>query len=729
MSLREIITSIDQTPPRVVLKESPNSNYLSLGVHRILIADNTVSSEKPGQLLETCKKAFGETVEVIVATTGREAAEKLVDETGRKVGLVIVSCSYNRNDPFWDPLSLRLQSSEGSDIPSVGILLSDESDSAEKEYLASLSLRMGGFSEMLPSAALTPSTLVLTVEAAIASVTIRNDINQTHRSHDISQQLLEIMGLDINRDEQLQKALEAIINLPGIGSLGKGVIGLLNPDMPGYMEIVASVNYPDALKRWCEGTLIVTGQCICFECLRVGEIVRSYSLEDPEHPHVKVEDVPGLEMMDPHGHECIPLRGEEGEVIGLLNLYNIATERAFVDGGKYLFSRGRRVLESACKALEKILAKADTKKREEAYINSNRRQQKRFENIPVGLITTDKETKKITLLENDKLSKMTGYSNNELRRMLITDLIVKRHTPELEEEIKIALKRDGEWAGEKIWLRQKDGTPFLTKMQIVYYREDGILNWDITDIREIADSAFTDLLTGLGNRRMFEGLQLPRAWSISRQHLKENSGKVTAYMLGDLNFLKWLNDRTKYGYDAGDEGIKVCAAGLRAGFSGKDDAIACVGGDEFKALKVLDRGVLNPFQTVLAGSSKGIQINGSNFPSRFSAAIVYLEDFGTFNKAHMAVQRLLKKAKFLAKGEELVKDEKRVPSLKEIKESNSAFVLLNKGALIEVSYHPKGKRLRQRNLEDRRNKNSDRRYNKKDKRRRSAGDNKSRKDK
>ena len=89
--------------------------------------------------------------------------------------------------------------------------------------------------------------------------------------------------------------------------------------------------------------------------------------------------------------------------------------------------------------------------------------------------------------------------------------------------------------------------------------------------RLVADSAATDFLTGLPNRREFERLlgALP-------------PGPFGVLAI-DVDNLKMIND--EYGHQAGDGVLQAISTGLRGGLRGLD-FVARVGGDEFAALLV-----------------------------------------------------------------------------------------------------------------------------------------------
>ena len=309
----------------------------------------------------------------------------------------------------------------------------------------------------------------------------------------------------------------------------------------------------------------------------------------------------------------------------------------------------------------------------------------RLKESSMAYITVAKDNRNISSMLNVALQKMTQYSESELSEMSVNDLMVNRGKEELEKEIKASIKKKGWWEGEKIWLRQKNGESFLCKIKI-RSRDNGTEYWDIQDIRETGEFAFTDALTGLDNLRMFD-LQFKLAWEKSCRNLRDKSGKVTAVVFSDTNFVKWYNERTKYKYDTGDGAIMTTAKGLTKGFIREGDTKARKGGDEFMGIAELDRGALGPFKTMLQESSRDIEINGDVFPTRVSIAALYLDDYKTPEAAKKALHKLLEEAKKAAKGS--LYGIREPESVEEIANSASAFILLNKGEQqVPLVHHP-----------------------------------------
>ncbi|MEG3155170.1 sensor domain-containing diguanylate cyclase [Sphingomonas sp. RB1R13] len=92
--------------------------------------------------------------------------------------------------------------------------------------------------------------------------------------------------------------------------------------------------------------------------------------------------------------------------------------------------------------------------------------------------------------------------------------------------------------------------------------------------RELSDAALTDPLTGLPNRRSFEG-------EVKRRAAEAVSGESDCVAMFDIDRFKLVNDR--FGHDAGDAVLQTFARVLRNVIR-QDDIIARLGGEEFAVL-------------------------------------------------------------------------------------------------------------------------------------------------
>jgi diguanylate cyclase (GGDEF)-like protein len=111
------------------------------------------------------------------------------------------------------------------------------------------------------------------------------------------------------------------------------------------------------------------------------------------------------------------------------------------------------------------------------------------------------------------------------------------------------------------------------------YRRIGL---NVKEEKEFAQAklyAFSDQLTGLGNRRHF--------YNIIEDYEKNRLPRDLTYIAIDVNRLKYYNDT--FGHDAGDELLVGTASCLKLAFSSSAASnISRMGGDEFAILIVAD---------------------------------------------------------------------------------------------------------------------------------------------
>jgi diguanylate cyclase (GGDEF)-like protein len=93
----------------------------------------------------------------------------------------------------------------------------------------------------------------------------------------------------------------------------------------------------------------------------------------------------------------------------------------------------------------------------------------------------------------------------------------------------------------------------------------------------LAELAYVDSLTGLGNRRAFD-MQVEREWALTLR-----DGIDSFVVVADLDRFKALNDSC--GHAAGDEVLREFAGALRVA-ARSTDIVARIGGDEFAVLLI-----------------------------------------------------------------------------------------------------------------------------------------------
>lgn len=95
---------------------------------------------------------------------------------------------------------------------------------------------------------------------------------------------------------------------------------------------------------------------------------------------------------------------------------------------------------------------------------------------------------------------------------------------------------------------------------------------DVSEQKKFAALAYTDPLTGVGNRRRFTAFAAQALAAATR------SGREVALILADLDGFKGVNDR--YGHEVGDA-LLVAFAERLGGLFRRSDVVARLGGDEF----------------------------------------------------------------------------------------------------------------------------------------------------
>ncbi|WP_235883377.1 putative bifunctional diguanylate cyclase/phosphodiesterase [Saccharopolyspora elongata] len=228
---------------------------------------------------------------------------------------------------------------------------------------------------------------------------------------------------------------------------------------------------------------------------------------------------------------------------------------------------------------------------------------------------------------NDSLVRIMGRPGEELRRMLVQDMMHPDDpdsTWRLYEEL-VRGERD-QFRVEKRFVRPDGGTVWTELIVSLVRGEDGLplyqvaLIEDVTDRRMLQErlrhQAMHDPLTGLPNRALF----LERLTTILEQH-EPDERVALCYM--DLDGFKVIND--SLGHHVGDDLLRAVADRLATAVHGDDRLVARMGGDEFviviqnsfgtdQAVEVAD--------TVLDALVRPIRIGGHELSVSASIGIV-----------------------------------------------------------------------------------------------------------
>jgi diguanylate cyclase (GGDEF)-like protein/PAS domain S-box-containing protein len=183
---------------------------------------------------------------------------------------------------------------------------------------------------------------------------------------------------------------------------------------------------------------------------------------------------------------------------------------------------------------------------------------------------------------NHSLSKVSGYSAEELIGQSPSILSSGRHDQDFYKAMWSSLDLNGVWQGE-IFNRRKNGEIFPAHLSIsaVKNEQGFVTNYvsTLTDIttskvaeEEIKHLAYYDALTGLPNRRLLLD-RLRQSLSFSARN-----GKEGALLFLDLDHFKTLNDTE--GHAIGDLLLQQVAQRLTAAVR-EGDTVARLGGDEF----------------------------------------------------------------------------------------------------------------------------------------------------
>ena len=102
---------------------------------------------------------------------------------------------------------------------------------------------------------------------------------------------------------------------------------------------------------------------------------------------------------------------------------------------------------------------------------------------------------------------------------------------------------------------------------------EGVASSLVDERDELEDAALRDMLTGIPNRRAYEG-RLTQEWRKASR-----TDTALAMILIDVDFFKTYNDT--FGHPIGDEALAAVARAIAMSLRGKEDFVARYGGEEF----------------------------------------------------------------------------------------------------------------------------------------------------
>ncbi|MEO5374869.1 MAG: response regulator, partial [Alphaproteobacteria bacterium] len=134
-------------------------------------------------------------------------------------------------------------------------------------------------------------------------------LEQINEARSTRNRLLQTVLEPLSLPQQLEKALDIILNVPWLAIQARGAIFLADAEAGGLV-MAAQRNVPDHLVRAC--ATVAPGQCLCGKAAQSREIIFADRID---HRHSALfDDIP------PHGHYCVPIAHKE-TLLGVINLY------------------------------------------------------------------------------------------------------------------------------------------------------------------------------------------------------------------------------------------------------------------------------------------------------------------------------------------------------------------------------------------------------------------------
>jgi len=143
-------------------------------------------------------------------------------------------------------------------------------------------------------------------------VSYQKKMDELKRRSDLqsaTNEMLNISLLAISLEEQMEKVLLLVLNIPWLALKGKGSVFLTDEQGDG-LDMIAHHNLGDSLINMC--TKVNFGTCLCGIAAVEQTLVFRNCIDEDHHNHP--------EGMQPHGHYNMPIISK-GKTLGVLNLY------------------------------------------------------------------------------------------------------------------------------------------------------------------------------------------------------------------------------------------------------------------------------------------------------------------------------------------------------------------------------------------------------------------------
>jgi diguanylate cyclase (GGDEF)-like protein/PAS domain S-box-containing protein len=252
-----------------------------------------------------------------------------------------------------------------------------------------------------------------------------------------------------------------------------------------------------------------------------------------------------------------------------------------------------------------------------------------FNNTGEGIMITDRTG--LIVEVNEAFTRITGYTRDDVVGHPPSMFRSSRQGPEVYQDMRRTLLRQGEWKGE-MWSRRKDGEAYSAWLTVSKVRGSSgkVRNYvalfsDVTVLKlqqeELEHGAHFDALTDLPNRLLLSD-RLHQAMTQCQRH-----GQSLAVLYLDLDGFKVVNDQ--FGHEAGDALLVAVSQRMQAALRDVD-TLARMGGDEFVAVLTNVENIQDCIQMVtrvLLACSEPVHIDGRDLKVTASIGVtMYPQD-------------------------------------------------------------------------------------------------------
>ncbi|OUJ12706.1 GGDEF domain-containing protein [Acetobacter okinawensis] len=207
-----------------------------------------------------------------------------------------------------------------------------------------------------------------------------------------------------------------------------------------------------------------------------------------------------------------------------------------------------------------------------------------FSKVPIGTVVVRLSDHRI-ILRNPAFSLIADDRIETIADLIDRSCVDQKQQEQFRAQIEHAhsradLEETSELSGLVLDIKGADGKVRIVQHYALIFHKTGIaigIFHDISDIkrkyRALQKDAFTDELTGVGNRR-----GLMERWS---EEIEDDPTQTIGFLMIDLDRFKPINDT--YGHATGDNVLRALATRLRKNIR-KSDYVVRLGGDEFGVL-------------------------------------------------------------------------------------------------------------------------------------------------